>query len=67
VIGSDHPFNGGLGATVGVKYLGYRGSLVMAQNSRYDRFPLVVNGWRTIHPIPDKAPPLQDEEKGPLT
>jgi hypothetical protein len=30
---------------VGVKYPGYRGSPVMAQNSRYDRFPPTGNGW----------------------
>jgi hypothetical protein len=43
---------------VGVKYLGYYGPLIMTQNSGYDRFPPVANGWETIHPIPDKAPPL---------
>jgi hypothetical protein len=29
---------------VGVKYLGYRGSPVTAQNSEYDRFPPETNG-----------------------
>jgi hypothetical protein len=34
----------GSGATVGVKYHGYHGSPITAKNSRYDRFPPVVNG-----------------------
>jgi hypothetical protein len=25
----------------------------------------MTNGWGTIHPVPDKAPPLQAEEEGP--
>jgi hypothetical protein len=24
----------------------------------------MANNWRTIHPVPDKNPPLQDEEGG---
>jgi hypothetical protein len=43
---------------VRVQYPGYRGSPVMAQKSRYDWFPLAANGWGTIHPISDMAPPL---------
>jgi hypothetical protein len=54
----------GSGATVGVKYPGYHGSPVTAQNSGYDQFPPAVNGWATIHLIPDKAPPLQADEEG---
>jgi hypothetical protein len=38
-----------------------------SQNSRYDWFPIVANDWRTIHPILDKALPLQAEEEGPPT
>jgi hypothetical protein len=49
---------------VGVKYPGYRGSPVTTQNFGYDRFPPAVNDWGTIHPIPDKAPPIQAEEEG---
>jgi hypothetical protein len=52
---------------VGVKYPGYFGSPVMAQNSGYDRFHPAANDWRTIHPIPDKAPPPQAEDEGPPT
>jgi hypothetical protein len=37
---------------VGVIYHGYRGPLVIAKNSGYDRFPLVANDWRTIHHVP---------------
>jgi hypothetical protein len=57
----------GSGATIVVKYPGYRGSLVTAQNSKYDRFPPAANDWGTIHTIPDKAPLLQAEEEGPPT
>jgi hypothetical protein len=49
---------------VRVKYPRYRGLPVIAQNSRYNRFPPAANGWVTIHLIPDKAPPLQAEEEG---
>jgi hypothetical protein len=52
----------GSGATARAKYPVYYGLLVAAQNSVYDRFPQVANGWGTIHPIPDKTPPLQTEE-----
>jgi hypothetical protein len=38
--------------TVGVIYPVYRGPLVMAQNSGYDRFPPTANGWGTKYPIP---------------
>jgi hypothetical protein len=54
----------GSGPTIGVLYPGYRGSLVTAQNSGYNRFPLAANDWETMHPIPDIAPPLQGEEEG---
>jgi hypothetical protein len=37
------------------------------QNSGYYQFPLAANGWGTIHPIPDMAPPLLAKEEGPLT
>jgi hypothetical protein len=50
---------------VRVKYTGYYGPPVMAENSEYDRFPLAANDWRTIHPIPNKAPSLQAKEEGP--
>jgi hypothetical protein len=43
---------------VGVKYPEYRGSPVMAQNSRYDRFPPAAIDWGSIHPVPHKAQPL---------
>jgi hypothetical protein len=52
---------------VRVLYLGYRGLSVTAKNFGYNRFPLTTNGWETIHPIPDMAPPLQVEEEGPPT
>jgi hypothetical protein len=39
----------------------------MTLNFGYDRFLLAANGWGTIHPIPDKAPPQQAEEEGPST
>jgi hypothetical protein len=54
----------GTGATVGVKYPGYRRSLVTTQNYGYDQFPPAANGWGTIHHILDKAPPLQPKGKG---
>jgi hypothetical protein len=57
----------GSGATVGVIYPGYCGSPVIAQKSRYDRFPPVTNGWRTMHLVLDMAPPLLAEEEGPPT
>jgi hypothetical protein len=49
---------------VRVIYPRYRGPLVMDQNSRYDRFPPVENGWGTIHPYQGMAAPLQVEEEG---
>jgi hypothetical protein len=64
VIDSGHLLNGGLRGTIRVKYPGYHGSSIMAQNSRYDRFPPVANSWGTIHPVPHRAPPLQAEEEG---
>jgi hypothetical protein len=39
----------------------------MAQNSGYDRFLLAENNCGTIHPVSDKAPPLQAEEEGAPT
>ncbi len=51
-----HLLNRGLGATVGVMYLGYRGLPVTAQNSGYDWFPPMANGWGTIHPVPGNGP-----------
>jgi hypothetical protein len=54
----------GSGAIVGVLYPGYRESLVMAQKSRYDRFPQAANDWGTIHPTLDMALPLLTEEEG---
>jgi hypothetical protein len=38
VTGSGHLLNGGLRASAGVLYLGYRGLPVMAQTSEYARF-----------------------------
>jgi hypothetical protein len=49
---------------IGAFYPRYREPSVMTQNSRYNRFPLVVNGWGTIHPVPDMAPPLLAKEEG---
>jgi hypothetical protein len=51
-------------SVVGVWYPGYCGMPVMAPNSRYDRFPLVENGWGPMNPVPDKAPPLHAEGEG---
>jgi hypothetical protein len=50
-----------------VLYPGYCVSPVMTHNSGYDRFPPVVNGWETTHPILDTAPPLMAEGEGPPT
>jgi hypothetical protein len=63
----DHSLNGRLGAIIGVLYLGYRGSLVLAQKFGYDQFPLTASIWRTKHSIPHMAPPLLAEEEGPPT
>jgi hypothetical protein len=52
---------------VGVLYPDYHESLVMAHKSRYDRFQPVANGWGTMHPILDMAPPLLAEQEGPPT
>jgi hypothetical protein len=57
----------GPGATIGVKYPGYRKSPVIAQNFGYDRFPPAANDGGTIHPVSDKAPPLQAEDEGSPT
>jgi hypothetical protein len=57
----------GLEAIVRVLYLGYRRMLVRTYKSRYDRFPLVANGWGTIDHIPDMAPTLLIEVEGPPT
>jgi hypothetical protein len=51
-------------SVVGVWYSGYCGMPVMAPNSRYDRFPLVENGWGPMNHVPDKAPPLHVEGEG---
>jgi hypothetical protein len=51
--------------SVKVKYLGFYRPLVTTKDSAYDRFCPVANGWRTIHPMPEKAPPLQAEDEGP--
>jgi hypothetical protein len=48
-------------------YPGCPRSPVMAQNSGYDWFAPVANGWGTIHPIPDVARPLLAREEGPPT
>jgi hypothetical protein len=40
-------------------YYGYCGPPVTGQNSGYDQFPLAVNGWGTIHPIPGNGPTTQ--------
>jgi hypothetical protein len=52
---------------VGVLYLGYHRPLVIAQNSRYDRFPPAVDSWGTKHPVTDMVLPLLGEEEGPPT
>jgi hypothetical protein len=57
----------GSGATVGVLYPRYHGSLVMAKNFGHGRFRPATNGWGTIHPVPYMAPPLQAEEERPPT
>jgi hypothetical protein len=41
---------------IGVKYPGYRGSPVTAQNYGYDMFPLAANGWGIMHPVPKNDP-----------
>jgi hypothetical protein len=56
-----------LGATVGVLYPGYHGSLFTAHKSRYDRFPLEENDWGTMHLVLDTAPLLLAEEEGTPT
>jgi hypothetical protein len=50
---------------VRILYPVYRRPMVMAQDFGYDWFPPTANGWGTMHPIPDIAPPLQTEEEGP--
>jgi hypothetical protein len=45
---------------IGIRYPGYRGPPVTAQNSGYDRFPLEVNSWGTIHPIPGNGSTTPD-------
>jgi hypothetical protein len=57
----------GMGTIIGVWYLGNYGSPVTAQNYGYDHFLLAANGYGTIHPIPNMAPPLPAEEEGPPT
>jgi hypothetical protein len=47
-------------------YPRYREPPVTVQNSGYDWFPQVGNGWGTTHLIPDEAPPLLAKEEGPL-
>jgi hypothetical protein len=49
-----------------VLYPRYRGSSVTAQKLGNDRFPSATSDWGTIHPIPDMALSLQDEEAGLL-
>ncbi len=44
-------------------YPGYFGLIVMTQNFGYDRFSLAANGWGTMHPVLDMAPPLLVEEE----
>jgi hypothetical protein len=51
---------------VEVLYHEYHRSPVMTHKSRYDRFPLVANGWGIVHLVPDTTPPLLDEGEGPL-
>jgi hypothetical protein len=46
--------------------LGYRGSPVTAQQPGHDCFLYRQNGWETMHPVPDTAPPLLDREEGSL-
>jgi hypothetical protein len=41
---------------VGVLYLGYRESPIMAQQSGYDQFPPMANDCGTKHPVPDPPP-----------
>jgi hypothetical protein len=53
--------------SVGVLYPRYRGLLVTAQKSGYDRFPLAADSCGTKHPILDMVPPLMAEEEGPST
>jgi hypothetical protein len=56
-----------LSITVRALYPGYHELLVTDKNSGYDRLPPAANGWGTIHPIQDMAPPLLAEEEGPPT
>jgi hypothetical protein len=68
VNGSDQLLNGRLGGY-------YRGLVPQVPwvtcygpEIGYDQFPHVVNGWGTIHRIPDIAPPpLLADEEGSLT
>jgi hypothetical protein len=50
--------------SVGVSYPRYCGSLIMAQKSRYGRFPPAANGWGNKHTILDMSPPLLAKEEG---
>jgi hypothetical protein len=59
VTGSGHPLNRGLGGYCRGKYPGYQGPPVTAQNSGNNWFPRAGNGWGTIHPYQEMAPPLQ--------
>jgi hypothetical protein len=52
---------------VWIWYPGYPWPSVTTQNFGYDQFPPVVNGWGTIQPVLDMAPPLLAEEEGPPT
>jgi hypothetical protein len=52
---------------VGVLHPRYHGTPVTAQKSRYGQFPQVANGWGTMHPVLDTAPPLKTKEEGQLT
>jgi hypothetical protein len=53
--------------SVRVLYPGYHGLPITIQNSGYDQFLPTANGWGTIHPVPDMAPPLQVVKERPAT
>jgi hypothetical protein len=67
VTDSSHPVDGRFRGYYLDLVPGYRERLVMAQNSRYDRFPLAANNMGIIHHILDMAPPLLADEEGPAT
>jgi hypothetical protein len=52
----------GLGATIGVLYLGYHGSLITAQQPGYHQLLQQQDDWGANHPVPGMTPPLLARE-----